>query len=158
MNTVNSEHGEITMSIPNEYRYTEGQSRLLSAFTLDGALISEFSIVTEGAELADAADALAALIKEKCGISLTDGGKHRILLSCDGTSGSTVTATMKNGDLILRPKRAKGDNEYKTFSIRIREELVEQLEDISARTGYSRNELIGRLLEYAVEHCTIAES
>ena len=102
MNTVNSEHGEITMSIPNEYRYTEGQSRLLSAFTLDGALISEFSIVTEGAELADAADALAALIKEKCGISLTDGGKHRILLSCDGASGSTVTATMKNGDLILR--------------------------------------------------------
>ena len=27
----------------------------------------------------------------------------------------------------------------------------------TAQTGYSRNELIGKLLEYAVEHCTIAD-
>ena len=31
----------------------------------------------------------------------------------------------KEEKLILHPKRAKGDDGYRTFSIRIREELVE---------------------------------
>ena len=64
---------------------------------------------------------------------------------------------MEGEKLILRPKRAKGDDGYKTFSIRIHEELVERINDISAQTGYSRNELIGKLLEYAVERCTILD-
>lgn len=64
---------------------------------------------------------------------------------------------MENETLILRPKRAKGEDGHKTFSIRIKEELVEQINDISAKTGYSRNELIGKFLEYAVDHCTILD-
>ena len=64
---------------------------------------------------------------------------------------------MNNENLILRPKRAKGEDGYKTFSIRIKEELVEQINSISAQTGYSRNELIGKFLEYAVERCTILD-
>ena len=60
-------------------------------------------------------------------------------------------------NLILRPKRPKGDDGHKTFSVRVTDELVERINDISAQTGYSRNELIGKLLEYAVEHCTIAD-
>lgn len=64
---------------------------------------------------------------------------------------------MDDERLIISPKRAKGDDGFKTFSIRIREDLVEKINDISAQTGYSRNELIGRFLEYAVERCIIAE-
>ena len=64
---------------------------------------------------------------------------------------------MNNENLILRPKRAKGEDGHKTFSIRIKEELVEQINSISAQTGYSRNELIGKFLEYAVERCTILD-
>ena len=64
---------------------------------------------------------------------------------------------MEQEQLILHPKRAKGDDGYKTFSIRIREELAEKLNDISAQTGHSRNELIGIFLEYALEHCTILD-
>lgn len=64
---------------------------------------------------------------------------------------------MEEERLIIRPKRAKGEDGFKTFSIRIRENLVERINDISARTGYSRNELIGKFLEYAVDHCTIEE-
>ena len=59
--------------------------------------------------------------------------------------------------LIIRPKRAKGEDGYKTFSIRIKEELVEQINDISAQTGHSRNELIGLFLKYAVERCVIQD-
>lgn len=64
---------------------------------------------------------------------------------------------MDNENLILHPKRAKGEDGYKTFSIRIKEELVEKINDISAQTGYSRNELIGKFLEYAADHCTILD-
>ena len=59
--------------------------------------------------------------------------------------------------LLIYPKRAKGDDGYKTFSIRIREETVEKINDISARTGHSRNELIGKFLEYALEHCAVSD-
>lgn len=65
---------------------------------------------------------------------------------------------MRDDDLILHPKRIRGEDGYKTFSIRIKEETVEKINQISAQTGYSRNELIGRFLEYAVDHCVIAEN
>lgn len=64
---------------------------------------------------------------------------------------------MDQEKLIIYPKRAKGDDGYKTFSIRIREETVERINDISARTGHSRNELISKFLEYALEHCSISD-
>lgn len=59
--------------------------------------------------------------------------------------------------LIIRPKKYKGNDGYKTFSIRIKEELVESMDSISVRTGHSRNELIGIFLEYAVNHCKIED-
>ena len=64
---------------------------------------------------------------------------------------------MEEERLVIYPKRTKGEDGYKTFSIRIREDLVEKINDISAKTGYSRNELIGKFLAYAVDRCTIAE-
>lgn len=62
---------------------------------------------------------------------------------------------MSNENLIIKPKRPKGEDGYKVFSVRVKEEVVVQLEDISRKTGRSRNELIGLFLEYAVEHCVI---
>lgn len=59
--------------------------------------------------------------------------------------------------LIIRPKKYKGNDGYKTFSIRIKEELVEDIDSISAKTGHSRNELIGIFLDYAVNHCKIED-
>lgn len=64
---------------------------------------------------------------------------------------------MKDDKLVIRPKKAKGEDGYKTFSIRIKDETVEQLDDVVRQTGHSRNELIGILLDYALEHCVIEE-
>lgn len=64
---------------------------------------------------------------------------------------------MRDNELILHPKKIRGEDGYKTFSIRIKDETVEKINRISAQTGYSRNELIGRFLEYAAEHCVIAD-
>ena len=55
---------------------------------------------------------------------------------------------MEHEKLVIHPKRAKGDDGYSTFSIRVKEELVERINDIAAQTGYSRNELIVQFLEY----------
>ena len=62
-----------------------------------------------------------------------------------------------NDKLIIRPKKYKGNDGYKTFSIRIKEELVESIDSISTKTGHSRNELIGIFLDYAVNHCKIED-
>ena len=65
---------------------------------------------------------------------------------------------MKSDDkLIIKSKKFRGNDGYKTFSIRIKEGLVENIDTISERTGHSRNELIGILLEYAVNHCSIED-
>ena len=64
---------------------------------------------------------------------------------------------MSDGSLIIKPKRVKGEDGYKTISIRIKEDVVSQIDDISAKTGRSRNELIGMLLQYAVARCKIEE-
>ena len=64
---------------------------------------------------------------------------------------------MDNTNLVIHPKRAKGEDGYRTFSVRVKEDIVEQVNEIAAKTGRSRNELIGILLEYALARCTISE-
>lgn len=64
---------------------------------------------------------------------------------------------MEENKLIIRPKKAKGEDGYKTFSIRVREEIVDKLDDVVKISGHSRNELIGILLDYALDHCVIEE-
>lgn len=65
---------------------------------------------------------------------------------------------MKENDLIVKPKRPKGEDGYKVFSIRIKEETVAKIDAISMQTGRSRNELIGKFLDYAVECCKVEEN
>ncbi len=55
-------------------------------------------------------------------------------------------------------KRSKGEDGYKTFSVRIKEETVEKLDKLSEETGRSRNELIGMILDFGIENCEIIEN
>ena len=64
---------------------------------------------------------------------------------------------MEYQKLIVKPKRVKGEDGYKVFSVRIKEELLRQIEEIAEKTGHSRNELIGIFLNYALEQCEIEE-
>ena len=57
--------------------------------------------------------------------------------------------------LIIRKKSLKGEDGYKTFSIRIKEETVAHLDKLSKETNRSTNELINILLDYAVENCEV---
>ena len=62
---------------------------------------------------------------------------------------------MTKDALIVTIKRPKGEDGYRTFSVRLRESVVNQMDDISRETGRSRNELIGLFLEYALDHYTL---
>jgi predicted DNA-binding protein len=64
---------------------------------------------------------------------------------------------MTDPKLKITPKPPKGEDGHKTFSIRIKDEIIEELEDISSKTGRTRNELIGTLLEFALKNYEIAE-
>ena len=55
---------------------------------------------------------------------------------------------MKEKLLLTRKNTGKrGDDGYKTFSVRMRSETVDELERLAARTDRSRNELICTLIE-----------
>lgn len=58
-------------------------------------------------------------------------------------------------DKLILNKKLKGEDGYKTFSIRIKDDLVEQLDSLVNETGRSRNELIGLLIEYAIKNCEV---
>ena len=51
--------------------------------------------------------------------------------------------------------KKRGSDGYKTFSIRIKEETVERIDEMASKTERSRNELIGTLLEYALDNSVI---
>lgn len=57
--------------------------------------------------------------------------------------------------LIIQKKGLKGEDGYKTFSIRIKDETVTRLDDLSKQTNRSRNELINLLLDYAIDNCEV---
>ena len=58
---------------------------------------------------------------------------------------------------ITKKSNLKGDDGYKTFSVRIKEETVEKLEEISQQTNRSRNELINLALQYALDNMELKE-
>ena len=60
-----------------------------------------------------------------------------------------------NDKLIIHKKSLTGEDGYKTFSIRIKEDTVAELDRLARETNRSRNELINLLLDFAITHCEI---
>ncbi len=57
--------------------------------------------------------------------------------------------------LVIEKKSLKGEDGYKTFSIRIKDETIKNLNRLSEETNRSRNELINLLLDFAIENCEV---
>ena len=58
---------------------------------------------------------------------------------------------------IKRKNAKRGDDGYKIVSVRMKDELIERLDKLSADTNRSRNELINMLLNAAMEIVKIEE-
>jgi len=76
---------------------------------------------------------------------------------CFGKLTSEVKAM--TGDIIKIAKRdtARGEDGYKTFSVRIKEDTVAALDALALKSNRSRNELINIILAFGVTHAIIEE-
>ena len=59
--------------------------------------------------------------------------------------------------LVIKKKALKGEDGYKVFSVRLKDETVERLNDLAQKSNRTRNELINILLDYAMKECEIEE-
>ncbi len=57
--------------------------------------------------------------------------------------------------LIIKKKTLKGEDGYKIFSVRIKEDTVKRLEELAVETSRSRNELINIMLDFALDNCEV---
>ena len=57
--------------------------------------------------------------------------------------------------LVINKKGLKGEDGYKTFSIRLKDETVNKLNKLADETNRSRNELINILLDYAINNSEV---
>lgn len=58
---------------------------------------------------------------------------------------------------ITKKTQRRGDDGYKVVSVRMKEDLIERLDTLSAETNRSRNELINMLVEAAINIVKIEE-
>ena len=57
--------------------------------------------------------------------------------------------------LIINKKGLKGEDGYKTFSVRLKDETVDKLNALADETNRSRNELINLLLDFAIDNSKV---
>ena len=67
----------------------------------------------------------------------------------------TEMSTPKTSKLIIT-KKAKGDDGYRVFSVRLKTETLESINDLATETGRTRNELIGIMLDFALKNSEVA--
>ena len=65
---------------------------------------------------------------------------------------------MKEEIRITKKSAKKADDGYKIVSVRMKDELLERLEALSAQTNRSRNELINLALRYALNHMEVKDN
>ena len=58
---------------------------------------------------------------------------------------------------ITKKSARRGDDGYKVVSVRMKEEMIDRLDALSAETNRSRNELINLLLDAAIDIVKVEE-
>ena len=58
---------------------------------------------------------------------------------------------------ITKKANKRGDDGYKIVSVRMKEELLGKLDELSAKTNRSRNELINILLNSAIDNVKVED-
>lgn len=59
---------------------------------------------------------------------------------------------MPDNKLTILPRE---DGEFRSFSIRIREELAEQIDSLAIKSRRTRNEIMSMLMEYAIKNAVV---
>lgn len=56
---------------------------------------------------------------------------------------------------LMITKRKRGEDGHKILSIRVQEDIINRLDALADETGRSRNELIGLLLDFAIDNSEV---
>ena len=56
---------------------------------------------------------------------------------------------------LLITKKLRGDDGYRVFSVRLKTDTLERINELADSTGRTRNELIGLLLDFPLEHSEV---
>ncbi|MBQ1415813.1 MAG: ribbon-helix-helix protein, CopG family [Selenomonas sp.] len=56
---------------------------------------------------------------------------------------------------LLITKKLRGDDGYRVFSVRLKTDTLERINELADSTGRTHNELIGLLLDFALEHSEV---
>ena len=64
---------------------------------------------------------------------------------------------MKREIQITKKSARRGEDGHKVVSVRMKDETIAKLDDLSAQTNRSRNELINILLEAALDNAVVLE-
>ena len=64
---------------------------------------------------------------------------------------------MKLEITITKKSHRKGEDGHKVISVRMKDETIAKLDDLSNQTNRARNELINLLLEAALENVSVLE-
>ena len=58
---------------------------------------------------------------------------------------------------ITKKSHRRGDDGYKVVSVRMKDELIARLDELSAKTNRSRNELVNLLLDASIDIVKVEE-
>lgn len=83
------------------YRYIHSNGIFLSDMKIAGTDIREFT-VTADKELEETVSYIEELVMDKCGVALPDSAENKIILTSEGSAEGTVTASIEDGDLVIR--------------------------------------------------------
>ncbi len=64
---------------------------------------------------------------------------------------------MMKQEIRITKKSVRGDDGHKVVSVRMRDETIARLDDLSEQTNRSRNELINILLEASLDSVSVVE-
>ena len=59
---------------------------------------------------------------------------------------------------IKKRGQRRGEDGHRIISVRLRDDILQELEELSAQTNSSRNELINRLLKSALQNVTVEDA
>ena len=62
---------------------------------------------------------------------------------------------MNDEILKIKPKKLRGDDDAHLFTLRLKKEMYDRVEELVKETGYSRNELLNILLKFALDNCEV---
>jgi len=62
---------------------------------------------------------------------------------------------MSNNKLKITQKPLKGEDGHKYITVRIESEALGEINKIVAKSRRSRNDIIGKLINYSLQHCEI---